>query len=88
MSNLQVDPKNGTFTGSEITFVYPDFKTGIQGTFHDGVLIHGVEVEINATRCMSGFREIQTQVKQNVSKNKNGAMKDCRLIARFSQETF
>ena len=88
MSNLQVDPKNGTFTGSEITFVYPDFKTGIYGTFRDGVLIKGVEVEINATRCMSGFREIQTQVKQNVSKNKNGAMKDCRLKARFSQETF
>jgi hypothetical protein len=59
----QVDPISGEFTGPDITFVYPDFRTGIRGTFHKGVLVHGVEVEITATRCRPGFREIQTTVK-------------------------
>jgi hypothetical protein len=58
-----VDSVSGEFTGPDITFVYPDFRTGIRGTFHKGVLVHGVEVEITATRCRPGFREIQTEVK-------------------------
>jgi hypothetical protein len=53
---------SGEFTGPDITFVYPDFRTGIRGTFHKGVLVSGVEVEITATRCRPGFREIQTKV--------------------------
>jgi hypothetical protein len=60
----QVDPISGEFTGPDVTFVYPDFRTGIGGTFHKGVLVHGVEVEITATRCRPGFREIQTTVKK------------------------
>jgi hypothetical protein len=58
-----VDSVSGEFTGPDITFVYPDFRTGIRGTFYKGVLVHGVEVEITATRCRPGFREIQTKVK-------------------------
>jgi hypothetical protein len=60
----QVDPISGEFTGPDITFVYPDFRTGIRGTFYKGVLVSGVEVEITATRCRPGFREIQTTVKK------------------------
>jgi hypothetical protein len=60
----QVDPISGEFTGPDITFVYPDFRTGIRGTFYKGVLVSGVEVEITATRCRPGFREIRTTVKK------------------------
>jgi hypothetical protein len=58
-----VDPETHEFTGPDITFVYPDFRTGIRGTFHKGTLVSGIEVKINATRCRAGFREIQTKVR-------------------------
>jgi hypothetical protein len=38
-----VDPETREFTGPDITFVYPDFRTGIRGTFHKGVLVSGVQ---------------------------------------------
>jgi hypothetical protein len=60
---------SGEFTGPDITFVYPDFRTGIRGTFHKGVLVHGVEVEITATRCRPNFREIQTKVTRELKRD-------------------
>jgi len=30
----QVDPVTREFTGPDITFVYPDFRSGIQGAFY------------------------------------------------------
>jgi uncharacterized protein YgbK (DUF1537 family) len=60
---------SGEFTGPDITFVYPDFRTGIRGTFHKGVLVHGVEVEITATRCRPNFREIQTKVTRELQRD-------------------
>jgi hypothetical protein len=59
---FQVDPETREFTGPDITFVYPDFRTGIRGAFNKGTLVSGVQVEINATRCRAGFREIQSKV--------------------------
>jgi hypothetical protein len=38
-----VDPETREFTGPDITFVYPDFRTGIRGAFHKGTLVSGVQ---------------------------------------------
>jgi hypothetical protein len=38
-----VDPVTREFTGPDITFVYPDFRTGIRGAFHKGTLVSGVQ---------------------------------------------
>jgi hypothetical protein len=38
-----VDPLTREFTGPDITFVYPDFRTGIRGAFHKGTLVSGVQ---------------------------------------------
>ena len=49
----------GRFTGDNIVFVYPDFLTGLQGTFHDGVLVKGRAVDIIGERCNKGIKELQ-----------------------------
>ena len=42
----------GKFTGDDITFIYPDFLTGLRGTFVNGVLEHATAVNIVAERCV------------------------------------
>ena len=48
----------GRFTGDNITYVYPDLRTGLRGTFRDGELVAGTEVRIVATRCRGGLKEL------------------------------
>lgn len=49
----------GSFTGDNIVFVYPDFLTGLQGTFLDGVLVKGRAVDIIGERCNNGIKELK-----------------------------
>ena len=54
----EVDATNGSFTGHNITFIYPDLRTGLRGTFHDGRLVAATEVRIEAARCRGGLKEL------------------------------
>jgi len=51
----------GRFTGPNITFIYPDFQTGLRGTFDNGRLVSAVGVRLTARRCRGGLMEIRTQ---------------------------
>ena len=48
----------GRFSGDNITFVYPDLRTGLHGTFRDGELVAATEVRIVAARCRGGMKEL------------------------------
>lgn len=48
----------GMFTGDNITFIYPDLRSGITGKFFNGKLMAGVEVEITGEKCSGGIKEI------------------------------
>ena len=56
----QVD-SNGEFTGDNITFIYPDFLTGLRGSFVKGVLRKAVAVDIVAERCNTGVKELKIE---------------------------
>ena len=49
----------GKFTGDNITFIYPDFTTGLQGQFVDGELVAGQAVDIVAERCQNGMKQLR-----------------------------
>ena len=49
------------FTGHNITFIYPDFVTGLHGTFENGRLVSGVAVRLTARRCRGGLMEIRVK---------------------------
>jgi histone-lysine N-methyltransferase SETD7 len=51
----------GRLTGPNITFVYPDFRTGLYGTFDNGRLVAGIAVRITGFRCRHGLMEIRTR---------------------------
>jgi len=51
----------GRLTGPNITFIYPDFQTGLRGTFHNGQLVSGIGVRLVARRCHGGLMEIRTK---------------------------
>lgn len=51
----------GRLTGPNITFIYPDFETGLRGTFEDGRLVAGLAVRITGRRCRGGLMEIRTR---------------------------
>ena len=38
---------NGDMTGPDMTFLYPDMKTGLQGSWQDGVMVAAREVMVN-----------------------------------------
>jgi len=52
-----------------ITFIYPDFSTGLQGYFEDGTLVQAREVRIIGERCYQGVKELLTRSK-NVNQRK------------------
>jgi len=41
----------GQFTGDEITFLYPDLETGLQGKFKNGEIVSAKAVKVVGTRC-------------------------------------
>ena len=45
--------------GSDIIFVYPDFKTALYGTFVNDTLIDGKPTKITSYRCKNGLMEIK-----------------------------
>merc|ERR1712200_43928 len=46
--------------GSDMIYIYSDFKTALQGRFDDdGLLIEGVEGVVTAERCNLGIKEIK-----------------------------
>ena len=49
----------GDFTGDNIAFIYPDFSTGLRGTFVRGVLHNATAVDVVAERCYEGIKEIR-----------------------------
>ena len=53
----EVDSK-GQFTGEKITFVYPDFLTGLRGEFSNGELLDAIAVDIVGERCAGGKKEL------------------------------
>ena len=59
----------GKFTGDDITFIYPDFLTGLTGSFVNGVLEHATAVNIVAERCVAGIKELKFEAssEENVS---------------------
>ena len=48
----------GRFTGNNITFLYPDLRTGLHGVFSNGELVAGHEVRVVAARCRGGLKEL------------------------------
>ena len=57
----------GKFTGDDITFIYPDFLTGLRGTFVNGVLEHATAVNIVAERCVDGLKELKLEASGEVT---------------------
>ena len=51
----------GRFTGHNITFIYPDLKSGIRGIFINGYLVVGQEIEIMGERCSNGMKELRIE---------------------------
>ena len=49
----------GIFTGDNITFIYPDFLTGLRGSFVHGVLHNATAVDVVAERCNNGVKELK-----------------------------
>ena len=52
----------GKFTGEEIAFIYPDFLTGLRGTFVNGKLQEAYSIEVVAERCKDGMKELKIEV--------------------------
>ena len=50
--------RRGQFSGENITFVYPDFLTGLRGRFEHGVLVDATAVDIIGERCKDGIKEL------------------------------
>ena len=53
--------ENGTFTGEDITYIYPDFQTGLKGIFIGGEVAAARAVIITEERCHNGIKEIRTK---------------------------
>ena len=56
----QVDAE-GRFSGDNITFIYPDFLTGLRGTFKAGVLQNARAVDVVGERCNNGLKELKLE---------------------------
>ena len=53
--------RRGQLTGDNITFIYPDFVTGLRGRFEHGVLVWATAVSIVGERCKEGMKEIMVE---------------------------
>ena len=51
-----VDKKDGSFSGDDIAYIYPDFKTAIKGTFKDEKLVNGKMCEVIGSTLEHGIR--------------------------------
>ena len=49
----------GDFTGDDIAFVYPDFKTAFVGRFEKGIMIHARESEVTGVKMRNGIPELK-----------------------------
>ena len=49
----------GKFSGENISFIYPDFLTGLRGIFKNGVLHSAKAVDVVAERCNNGVKELK-----------------------------
>ena len=50
--------RRGHFSGENITFVYPDFLTGLRGRFEHGVLVDATAVDVFGERCKVVVQEL------------------------------
>ena len=48
----------GGLEGGQVTFLYPDLRTGLQGRWEDGLLQGAKEVTVVAERCSGGVKEL------------------------------
>ena len=53
--------RRGQFSGDNITFIYPDFVTGLRGRYEYGVLVWATAVKIVGERCREGIKEIMVE---------------------------
>jgi len=57
--------RRGQFSGDNITFIYPDFVTGLRGRYEYGVLVWATAVKIVGERCREGIKEIMVETADN-----------------------
>ena len=50
-----VDPKDGSFSGNDLAFIYPDFKTVLRGQFKNGLLVKGQICSLIGSKCEKGI---------------------------------
>ena len=51
-----VDKEDGSFSGNDIAYIYPDFKTAIKGNFHNEKLVSGQMCEVIGSILEHGIR--------------------------------
>lgn len=51
-----VDKEDGSFSGDDIAYIYPDFKTAIKGKFHNEKLVSGQMCEVIGSTLENGIR--------------------------------
>jgi hypothetical protein len=87
--------ETGNLTGSEVVFIYPDWRTCYLGTFRDGVLVQGRRTTArnlritkvrNVLKTNFAFAEIMARFSERfrlaLSLPKSGVIKRCRLSWR------
>ena len=55
----------GGLTGSDVLFVYPDFETGLFGTFDNDELVVGRAVDIVGEKCVEGVKQVEVVEKED-----------------------
>jgi hypothetical protein len=50
-----VDPVDGSFSGNDIAFIYPDFKTVLRGKFKDEKLVRGQLCHLIGSKLVKGI---------------------------------
>ena len=51
-----VDPEDGTFSGDDLAYIYPDFKMVLRGSFKDEKLVEGQMCELIGSTLEKGIR--------------------------------
>ena len=55
--------ENNKISGSDVTFVYPDFETILFGEFDNGAMITALEGKITAYKCVHGVLDLKIKIK-------------------------
>ena len=50
-----VDPKDGSFTGQDLAYIYPDFKTCLRGAFSQGRLVRAQLCQLMGSKVENGI---------------------------------